>query len=341
MLAQGPAKVVALDLNPAQLACLELRVAAYRTLTHDELVLLMGDIPCEQIDLSLLPAFPPPKLARPRIALWGDIRIGLYERCRSLLSDEARRFWDAHPAEIERGIGSAGKFERYFALFRNRVLPLIHSRRRVERLLQGGGTVAEREAFYERTWNNSRWQMLFRIFFGRFVMGRLGRDPAFFQYVQGSVGDRILARTRHALTELDPAENPYLQWILMGRHTTALPYALRQENFEKIRAHLDRLEWRCAPVEAYLGEAGERSIDKFNLSDIFEYMSPEAYETLLRRLVRAGRPGGRLAYWNMLAPRRRPESMASLLHPLEQEADRLHRQDKAFFYSAFILEEVQ
>jgi len=33
--------------------------------------------------------------------------------------------------------------------------------------------------------------------------------------------------------------------------------------------------------------------------------------------------------------------MASLLRPLEHEADRLHRQDKAFFYSAFVLEEVQ
>ena len=42
LLGAGAARVVALDLNPAQLACLELRVAAYRTLSHAELLCLMG-----------------------------------------------------------------------------------------------------------------------------------------------------------------------------------------------------------------------------------------------------------------------------------------------------------
>ncbi|MCP4042805.1 MAG: DUF3419 family protein, partial [Gammaproteobacteria bacterium] len=34
MLARNPQRVIALDLNPAQTACLELRVAAYRELQH-------------------------------------------------------------------------------------------------------------------------------------------------------------------------------------------------------------------------------------------------------------------------------------------------------------------
>ena len=42
LLASCPERVFAIDLNPAQLACLELRVAAYRTLTHRELLVLMG-----------------------------------------------------------------------------------------------------------------------------------------------------------------------------------------------------------------------------------------------------------------------------------------------------------
>lgn len=360
MLAKSPSKVVALDLNPAQLFCLELRVAAYRVLTHQELLVLIGDSPPpspllnkegENLNGHALgssgntypdkDASNSPSLIRRGLGGGeGQRRQNLYLRCRPWLSEEARRFWDAHSQEIERGIGGAGKFERYFRLFRTYVIPLIHTRRRVERLLQGGGTAEKREAFYEDQWNNTRWKLLFRLFFSRFMMGQLGRDPAFFQYVEGSVADRILARTRHALTELDPAENPYLQWILTGAHTTALPFALRPENFETIRANLDRLEWRCEPLEAYLEEAGERSIDRFNLSDIFEYMSPEAYEALLRRLAQAGRCGGRLAYWNMLAPRSRPDSMSHLLSPKTEEAHHLHLQDKAFFYSAFVLEEV-
>src|SRR6202795_4498641 len=45
LLSRGPARVIALDLSPAQLACVELRVAAYRELQHEELLELIGSTP--------------------------------------------------------------------------------------------------------------------------------------------------------------------------------------------------------------------------------------------------------------------------------------------------------
>lgn len=313
LLSRKPKRVIALDLNPAQLACLELRVAAYRELTHPELLELIGSRPSAQ-------------------------RRALYGRCRPLLSGPVRQFWDAQGTAVERGIGALGKFERYFALFRTRVLPLVHSKARIRRLIQGG-TPQERRAFYDTQWNTLRWRWLFKLFFSRFAMGRLGRDPSFFKYVEGNVAARILARTQHALTELDPGQNPYLQWILTGQHPHALPFALREENFEPIREHLERLEWHCRSLEDFLRDR-KNAIDHFNLSDIFEYMSPENYQRLLQKIVDAGRSGGRLAYWNMLAPRRRPEAMAGQLRPLDALSQRLHHEDKAFFYSAFVVEEL-
>src|SRR3954452_24554212 len=44
MLAKNPHRVGAIDLSLAQLACLELRVAAYRHLEHPELLELIGSI---------------------------------------------------------------------------------------------------------------------------------------------------------------------------------------------------------------------------------------------------------------------------------------------------------
>lgn len=321
LLGAGARRVVALDLNPAQLAALELRVAAYRILTHAELLALIGSRPAEQ-----------------------DERMKLYARCRGQLSTPVQRFWDSRPQIVARGIGSGGKFENYFRLFRARVLPWVHRRKTVEALLRGG-TRPERERFYAECWNTWRWRLLFRLFFSRFTMGRLGRDPAFFKYVQGSVADRILERTQHALTALDPAENPYLHWILTGTHGRALPWALRAENFELIRSRLDRLEWHELTLEAFLERecvgGGTTRIDKFNLSDIFEYMSEPNTAALLARLADASRPGGRLVYWNMLAPRRRPESLAHRLAPRDDLAAPLFAQDKAFFYSALVIEEVK
>ena len=76
------------------------------------------------------------------------------------------------------------------------------------------------------------------------------------------------------------------------------------------------------------------------MSDLFEYVSVEHYHSMLEAIVRRSRPGARLAYWNMLAPRRRPDYLSDRLRPLDDLAGRLHLTDRAFFYSAFRVEEV-
>jgi S-adenosylmethionine-diacylglycerol 3-amino-3-carboxypropyl transferase len=316
LLAAGAARVTAVEMNPAQVACIELRRAAYLTLEHREFLELIGSRDS---------------------ARRGD----WYAACRSVMPVAAREFWDARPGSVAGGIGSAGKFERYFELFRKRVLPLAHSRRRVRMLLERRDR-AERTKFYEVVWNNRRWRWIFQVFFSRAVMGALGRDPEFFRYVEGSVAERILARTRHALVWLDPAENPYLHWILTGTHGAALPEALEEGNFGPIGDAIreGRFEVAEAPLEGWLAAQPGRRYDAFNLSDIFEYMSEENTAGLLGKIADASNPGARLAYWNMLAPRSRPESMAGRLLRHEDEGEQLLAEDRAFFYSRFVVEEV-
>jgi S-adenosylmethionine-diacylglycerol 3-amino-3-carboxypropyl transferase len=314
MLTSNPSRVIAVDMNPAQLACIELRIAAFKCLEHGELLELIG-------------------------SRSSDRRMKLFEKCASHLPDAALQFWKNNRRRIEEGIGSAGKFERYFSMFRRYVIPLIHSQKKVKELLEGGDRERCRR-FYDHTWNNRRWRMLFNLFFSRWMMGRLGRDPSFFAYVEGSVADRILSRTRHALRELNPADNPYLHWILTGRHGAALPHALRPENFEKIRGNIDRLECHHGTLESVLETEGRESIDRFNLSDIFEYMSEETTQAVLDKIIRSARSGGRLAYWNMLAKRCCPGEWEGRIRRRRTLGDDLLLQDKAFFYSAFIVEEV-
>jgi len=318
MLARGAKRVIAVDLNPAQLAALELRVAAFRTLSHAELLELIGSRPSAR-------------------------RQALYARCRPALSNGARSFWDARSSEVSRGIGAAGKFERYFALFRRWALPLVHGRRRVEQLLEPRDAAAQRE-FYDSRWDTGRWRLLFRAFFSEFVLGRFGRDPAFFRYVNESVADHLLGRVRHALGEMDPSSNPYVTWILMGSHQgphrEALPHALRPEAFETIRANLDRLEWHLEPLERLVDQGVIEGFHKANLSNIFEYISVENTTALLERLLAAAAVGGRLAYWNMMVPRRGAEYLPSRLRGLKDLSHRLFLEDKAFFYRDFVVEEV-
>jgi S-adenosylmethionine-diacylglycerol 3-amino-3-carboxypropyl transferase len=315
LLSAEPREVVAVDINPAQLACLALRVAAYRTLSHAELLEFVGSRPCRD-------------------------RKSLYRRCRQMLSEHEREFWDRRPTDIERGIGFIGRFEAYFEMFRRRLLPVIHRRATIAELTRPK-VRDRRERFYRETWNNWRWRILFHLFFSRLSMGRVGRDPELFRYVEGSVAGRILERTRHALTVQDPASNPYLCWILHGDHRYALPCALRAENFDSIRDNLNRLSWHCTSLEDYLVAEPAQRFDFFNLSDIFEYASESEYTQLLQQLLVAASPGARLVYWNMLVPRSRPQSMADRLAPLTELASRLHASDKAFFYSRLVIEEVK
>jgi S-adenosylmethionine-diacylglycerol 3-amino-3-carboxypropyl transferase len=160
--------------------------------------------------------------------------------------------------------------------------------------------------------------------------------------VEGSVAERILARTRHALTALPTHSNPYLRYILTGNFEDALPRYLRPENHERVRAGLARLTLHRGSVEeAAAAHGGPAGFDGYNLSDIFEYLDPETCRKIYGELLRRARTGARFAYWNMLVPRRAPGEHAGKVRHLEELSRGLLERDLAFFYSAFVVEEVR
>ncbi|MCC7142644.1 MAG: DUF3419 family protein [Candidatus Eisenbacteria bacterium] len=310
LLTLDPAEVVAVDLNRAQIACVELRRVAFRRLDYEPLLAFLGVLPAAD-------------------------RNATYHRLRSELPADAARFWDDRPAEIASGVIHAGKFERYFTAFRTRILPLVHGAGMVRRL-RTGRTLDEQRRFYSDRWNTWRWRLLFKLFFSRFVMGRLGRDPAFFDHVEGSVAERILERTRYALTEIPVASNPYLAYILTGSFPPeALPLYLRRSVFEAIRSSLDRLTAVVQPADQTAGP-----FHGFNLSDIFEYMSEAEHARVYAALLDRAAPGARLAYWNMLAPRGVPRE-ETRARALPELAASLHARDQAWFYQRFHVDQVE
>ena len=311
LLTLDPGEVVAVDVSRAQLACLALRVAAFRVLDDDELPGFLGVEPA------------PDRLAR-------------YRRLRGELPRFARDFWDARPEAVARGVVHAGRFEAYFDLFRTRVLPLVHPRSRVEALLEPRDR-AGRERFHRERWDTLRWRLLFRVFFGRWVMGRLGRDPEFFRHVDGPVGEAIRRRSLRGLVALPTHTNPYLVRIVTGGYGPgALPPYLRPENRSLIRSRLDRLTLHHGPVESAPG-----SFDGFNLSDVFEYMGPDRHRATYAALLDRARPGARLVYWNMMVPRGCPVAFRHRVESRDDEAASLLARDRAFFYDALHLDVVR
>lgn len=312
LLADG-ADVVAVDLSAAQLACVELKAQAVRGLDYEDVLSFLG---VRQVDN--------------RISIYKDLAPGL--------SELSRTFWNEHSKVLEEGIIHGGKFERFFGVFRTRILPLMHSRKTISALMEVRSQ-SERAEFYDRRWNNLRWRLLFRIFMSRFVMGRLGRDAEFFRYVEGSVSDRILARTKQALSTLPLHADPYLDYILNGNFTRTLPRYLEPNRFEALRSGLDRLTLHQGTVQEGAKEYSAHGFDGCNLSDIFEYLDPDTCTEVYSQLLAVLKPKGRIAYWNMLAPRSCPAAFKNDVTELSELSQHLHQGDLAFFYSAFVVEE--
>jgi len=314
LLTLDPARVVAADLSAAQLSAIRLRLAAWPILSRDELLELMGSRASHR-------------------------RATLLDRVLKQCDADTAARWDALRGDVVAyGAGGVGKFERYFRIFRRTLLPLVHSDATIADVFAARDAAARR-VFLDRRWNNRRWRWLLALFFSRRAMGALGRDPAFFDHVEGSVADHVARRIAHAFVANDPRDNPYLHWILRGHNADALPHCYWPQNHALIADRIDRIELFHGAIEDVA--ARETGVAGWNLSDIFEYMSEAGAEACYRALVNASRPGARLAYWNMMVPRAMPPSLAGEVRPLPDVAGPLGEADRAFFYRAFHLDEVR
>jgi S-adenosylmethionine-diacylglycerol 3-amino-3-carboxypropyl transferase len=308
----GPERLVAVDLNPAQIWLLELKIHGALALEHGEYLELLGVRPSRR-------------------------RRGLYAACRPRLSAGARRYWDTNVRMIERGVLRQGRYERYLEAFR-KLLVLLQGQRRIERLLQPRSP-AERRRFYDEEWDTRAWRLFFRVFFSRAVLGRAGLDPRFFTYVQGieDFGGHFRSRAEHVLVDLPTEENYFLAQICLGRYQNerAMPPYLLAENFDRLRRVVERIEPVQAEIETVLDRATPRSFDAFHLSNVFEWVSPDVFERMLRKIHRAARPGARLCYRNLLVRRCHPRALDGLFHPEDRLAARLLWTDRSFVYAHF------
>jgi len=304
LLLAEPRSIVAIDVSPAQLALLELKLASLTRLTYGEFACLMG-------------------------ARSGARRAGLYARVRDGLQPDARRFWDARGATIEHGLLRAGMLEAYFERFRVRHIPPAAGR------LLGLDDLAQQAALYDRLLGTPEFEVAFRAAFTPQAMSGRARDATQFRHVD--VEDApgfFLERLRHVCTQLPTRGNHYLEWLLTGRYRSSIPPWLRPENFERLRDLTGRVTLVASELSQFLETQPAGAFSAANLSDVFEYLREDGAQELFELVGSRLRPGGRIAYWNLLVPR-----SADGLPARRDLARGLWQQDRVFFYSDFHLNE--
>jgi S-adenosylmethionine-diacylglycerol 3-amino-3-carboxypropyl transferase len=314
-LIDNPKSVIALDLNRFQNYLLELKMAAFKYLTYENLLRFLGVRQYKR-------------------------RTELYNIIKSELSEEARIYWDQNLKKISKRIIHCGRYEKYMKLLRN-WLNLLIGKRIIKKFFEIDDSF-ERKELFDHKWNNWRWKLLTKILLSRKTMSLLF-DKAFFKYLKEnfSFGDNFAEKTRRALTELPVKENYFLRYILFGNFDERfLSYYLRRENYELIRSRLDRIKIVTDSCDNYFKSLSADSISKFNFTNIFEWISEEAFEDLLRETSRVAINGAVITYRNLLVHREHPTRLSNIIESDKILAEQLHKNDLAFIYDNYVVERI-
>lgn len=305
LLTKNPKSLVMVDMNVVQLYLCELKMAAFSQLTYSEMLQFIGVQDSKN-------------------------RREVYESIKKEMTLAAQKYWDSNLDNIELGIIHSGKFERYFTYFRTKVMPWIHSKKNIDKLLEWK-SVIHQEVFYFDVWNSWRWRFLFKIFFSKPIMGRFGRTKEYLEQVDIPVGEFIFEKAERHLILEEAQENYFLHFIFKGVFQPTFPPYLREGNFEIIRQNLAKLKLVHGTAEEAFKH--HDSFDFFNLSNIFEYMDLTQFENFEHVLRPKINKGGVVSYWNLMVDRQFSSIDSTFYQPQKFEI-----LDKGFFYKRFVSE---
>lgn len=305
-----PQIIYAIDYNAAQIYLTQLKQIAINKLEKKELFEFLGITESKN-------------------------RIRLFQQMEPLLTHEARQYFQENLKIIKKGIIHVGKFEKYIRLFRQFILPLIHSKKTIDRLM----SITDKQKqlrFYHKQWNNKRWQLIFRVFFGKTLMKKRGRSKEMFQYTtEQDVGKQYFVRAENALTQKNVAQNAYLEYLLTGNYKKNIPDYLIG-NLNNIKKY-NKITCKTENIVIFLKQKGNNEINKYNLSDVFEAMSEEETEIAFHEILRTAKNNARLIFWNNLVKRTIPKEIAPFFYEEKEQMIELQKTDRIFFYEKFYI----
>jgi len=315
-LCQSPDKLITIDGNPAQNALVELKLAAIRTLDHATVFDIFA-------------------ARRPSI-----VSKVYRARLRPSLSPRARAFWDKNLWMVHRGLYEFGKMGLATRIVRL-VLPLIGiSKKHVEQFFELR-SLEDQQAMYRKYVEPRLWgPVAQRLCESRWFMYLCGVHPRQLELVDGRHGiyAYVKERIEYVLTKVPICDNYFLSVTVTGRFRgNHVPPYLLEENFETLRNNLDRVTVVNGWLGPYLDTQPPHSIHKFNLLDIFDWMTPELFERTLRSVLRAAAPGARLIYRSGSYELPPPASIRRHLHHHAELSKELLAIDRSGTYGSFYL----
>jgi S-adenosylmethionine-diacylglycerol 3-amino-3-carboxypropyl transferase len=327
-LTHAPAHITAVDLNGAHIALNRLKLAAVELLPdHEAFFDFFGHADRAE-------------------------NISNYdEHLAAHLDDDSRSYWEGRTLKGRRRIERfANNFYRTGLL--GHFIGTGHAIARAlgadpTRILAARTLAEQREIFVREI------APLFEHGFIRWLVDRpaslygLGIPPSQYKVLAGgqAMSDVLRARVQRLACDFPLMENYFAQQAFGRRYScepgAALPPYLARENFDALRARVDRVAVRHMSFTDFLVTAPHTSLDRYVLLDAQDWMADRDLTRLWTQITRTARPGARVIFRTAaretLLPGRIP---SDLLQRWTYEADRsaeLGAKDRSAIYGGFHL----
>ncbi|MCB1650530.1 MAG: DUF3419 family protein [Alphaproteobacteria bacterium] len=282
-LTESPARVKAIDLNPAHVALTRLKIAAIKYLPDYESFFAFFGHADEKRNIENYDKYIAPHL-----------------------DAFSKAYWEGWSPLRGRRINYFTKNIYQFGLL-GRFISVVHVLAKIygqdPREILTAKNAQEQGEIFDRT--------LGPIFDKKFVrwlcnmppaLYGLGIPPSQFDDLKGDaeMADVLKARLRRLAVDF-PIEDNYFAWQAFGRgydreNKQAIPRYLKEKHYQTLKDNADKVEIHHTTITGFLQSQPQGSLDCYVFLDAQDWMNAAQLNTLWREVVRTARPGARVIF---------------------------------------------
>ncbi|MBE9201725.1 MULTISPECIES: DUF3419 family protein [unclassified Nodularia (in: cyanobacteria)] len=308
LLACNPKSLISVDYSPGQNYLLELKLAAIRALSYDQLLQFFGVEDCSN-------------------------RWEIFSSFEDKISPQAFAYFSANRWAIQKGILLSGRHELFYVRFVAPLMRLLYGRQFEQ--IAHASTLEEQREIFNKHISGFFWNSLIRTGFSPLSISLILNDPNYIVEMNVNVGDYLIERLHHTFNNHLVRDNNWTSFMFYGKYLgrRCLPHFLLEENYHAIRKATTKFEIVTGNLIEYMKKMPEKSIDKYSLSDVTSCIDGETFKALINEVIRTGENQGKLCYRNFLNKQLIPSDLEDTLQRDNELADALYHDDLAFAYS--------